>query len=115
MQYLINAGSTVVPFNKETGYFSKPGKNSGIRNFGSETPHSSAKSFADRITTGWKRDDVDDGWKATNGLVTVTYRRTTTTETGFPAVDIRWNRGVGQLVSLNNQRVHFLGVTSHER
>jgi hypothetical protein len=115
MENLIDAGRTVVPFNNETGYFTKPGENSGIRNFHSATPHSDAELFADRLTVGWKHENFEDGWKSTNGLVTVTYRSTTTTVPEFPAVDIRWNRGVGKLTSLKDQRVHFLGVTPHER
>ena len=101
--------STLIPFNRESGYFASPGENSGIRNFRSDDPLVDAGVFAENFAEGWEKQPVEDGWKATNGNLTITYRRTTRTETDLPAVDIRWNRKVQPLTGLKSQRVHFLG------
>ena len=108
----IRAASKLIPYNRESGYFASPGKNSGIRNFHSNDPHVEAHEFAERLANGWTKQDVEDGWKATNGKLTITYRSTTRTESDFPAVDIRWNRKVKPLTGLKSQRVHFLGGVS---
>ena len=105
---LIAAGTRLVPYNRETGFFAKPGLNSGIRNFHCERPHAVAERFAEQLARGWERERVEHGWKATNGKLTITYRDTSRTETNFPVVDIRWNRRVSPIAGIKSQRVHFL-------
>jgi len=93
------------------------GKSQGGSN-GRRTKNPATKDILDRtrlastlipFAEGWEKQPVEDGWKATNGNLTITYRRTTRTETDLPAVDIRWNRKVQPLTGLKSQRVHFLG------
>lgn len=112
LQIRTRAASKVIPFNRESGYFGSAGENSGIRNFRSADPPVEAREFADRLADGWNKQPIENGWKATNGKLTITYRRTTLTERDLPAVDIRWNRKVKPLIGLKSQRVHFLGGTS---
>ena len=108
------SASKIISYNKETGYFASPGRNTGIRNFHSDAPHSNAEQFAECMRGNWIKQPIDDGWKATNGKITITYRSTTKTETNYPAVDIHWNRRVTPLTGLQSQRMHFLGGTTND-